>query len=69
MTATELKSYTVGGTPEEGHGGGELRTVVEGEDWRAAGGFTLEADSEEDIEEVAEKIIEALQEAGDVDEL
>lgn len=69
MSKTELKAYTVGGTPEEGYGGGELRTVVEGDDWRAAGGLTIEADDEEHVEEIAEKIIEALQEAGDVDRL
>lgn len=69
MGTTELRSYKVGDEQIGKHGGGELRVAFEGDDWRVAGGFSVEASSEEEVEEKAEEIIEALSEVGDVDDL
>lgn len=69
MSKTTLKSYSVGTAQTGKHGGGELRVFVEGEDWRAVGGLTIEAPTERGVEDVANKIINALSEAGHVDPL
>lgn len=76
MSKTDLSTYTKSSytnerqsSPTTSHGVGNLRSVLEGDGWRAAIDIDIEADNEKEVEEKAKEIIDSLSELGEIDEL
>lgn len=66
MSKTELSTYVLGGGE---YGAGSLRSILEGEDWRAALDIDIEAKSEQEVRDIAEEIVDNLSEMGEIDEV
>lgn len=69
MSQTDFKTFTVGEDDPAGRsfGVGDLRSILQGDDWRAAIDIDVEAPNESDAREIAQDIVEALSDVGDID--